>query len=135
MADRSPLESVPLFAGLPAKKRRSLEAHLHRREIPAGSPILTEGEGGIAFFVLLEGEAVVSRQGREIRRLGPGDHAGEMALIDGDVRSATVTAGTDVVVLGLSQLSFRPFVRDNPDVAWALMRMLVERLRQAEQAA
>jgi CRP/FNR family cyclic AMP-dependent transcriptional regulator len=133
MADQSPLESVPLFAGLRPRERRQLEQTLHRRELPAGHEILAEGEGGIAFFVLVDGEAVVSRGGRELRRLGPGDHAGEMALIDGDVRSATVTAATDVVVLGLSQLSFRPFVRDHPDVAWTLMRQLVSRLREAER--
>jgi CRP-like cAMP-binding protein len=132
MADQSPLETVPLFSGLKPRERRKLEEDLHRREVPAGQEILAEGQGGIAFFVLAEGEAVVSQAGREIRRLGPGDHAGEMALIDGDVRSASVTAATDCVVLGLTQLTFRPFVRDHPDVAWELMTQLVRRLRQAE---
>src|SRR3954447_19529673 len=132
MADQSPLESVPLFSGLKRRERHKLEEDLHRREVPAGHEILAEGEGGIAFFVLAEGEAVVSQGGREPRRLGPGDHAGEMALIDGDVRSASVTAANDCVVLGLTQLTFRPFVRDHPDVAWDLMTELVRRLRQAE---
>ena len=133
MADQSPLESVSLFAGLKPRERRKLEEDLHRREVPTGREILAEGEGGIAFFVVAEGEAVVSQGGKELRRLGPGDHAGEMALIDGDVRSASVTAATDCVVLGLTQLTFRPFIRDHPDAAWELMVQLVRRLREAER--
>src|SRR3954469_13879410 len=135
MADQSPLENVPLFAGLKPRERRKLEEHLHRRPIPAGQDILTEGEGGIAFVVLAEGEAVVSRGGQELRRLGPGDHAGEMALIDGDVRTASVTAATDCVVLALTQLTFRPFVREHPDAAWQLMTQLVKRVRDEQRRA
>src|SRR3954464_11154464 len=100
MADQSPLESVPLFSGLKTRERRKLEENLHRREIPAGKDILTEGEGGIAFFVLAEGARVVTRGGQELRRLGPGDHAGEMALTNGDVRTASVTAARRAVVPG-----------------------------------
>ncbi|HEY2637374.1 MAG TPA: cyclic nucleotide-binding domain-containing protein, partial [Solirubrobacteraceae bacterium] len=122
MADQSPLENVPLFAGLKSRERRELEANLHRREYAPGAEILAEGEGGIAFFVLVEGEASVTRGGEELRKLGPGDYAGEMALIDGQARSASVTAATDVVVLGLTQLTFRPWVERHPDVAWTLMR-------------
>src|SRR3954451_9116749 len=135
MADQSPLENVPLFAGLKPRERRKLEEHLHRRPVPAGQDILTEGEGGIAFVVLAEGEAVVSRGGQELRRLGPGDHAGEMALIDGDVRTASVTAATDCVVLGLTRMTFRPFVRDNPDAPWELMTQLVKRVRDEQERA
>lgn len=135
MADQSPLESVPLFSGLKRRERRKLEENLHRLEIPSGRDILTEGVGGIAFFVLAEGEAVVTRGGQELRRLGPGDHAGEMALIDGDVRTASVTASTDCVVLGLTQLTFRPFVREHPDAAWELMTQLVKRVRDEQRRA
>ncbi len=95
---------------------------------------MTEGEGGIGFFIIEEGTVAVSVGGVERRTLGPGDYFGEMALIDPDAtRTATVTASTDTVCHGMTQWEFGPFVREHPEVAWALLQALAARVREAER--
>jgi CRP-like cAMP-binding protein len=84
--------------------------------------------------VIEEGNATVSRNGRIVRNLGPGDFFGEIALIDEGPRSATVVASTDLRCRGMTAWEFKPFVQEHPDVSWALMETLVERLRAAEAA-
>jgi CRP-like cAMP-binding protein len=97
---------------------------------------MSAGRGGVAFFILLEGEAAVTVDGQERRRLKGGDYVGEIAMIDPDApRSATVTAVTDVRLAHLSAWDFRPFVIEHPEVAWDLLRTLAKRLREAEQRA
>jgi CRP/FNR family cyclic AMP-dependent transcriptional regulator len=92
---------------------------------------------GVDFFVIAEGEASVTVDGTEIGRLGPGDHFGELALIAGQVRQATVTADGPVRCLVMASWHFRRFVQDNPDVSWKLLQYLVglvtdERNRSAQ---
>jgi len=72
----------------------------------------------------------VSVGDRVVRALGPGDYFGEMALLDGDQRSATVTADTELRCLGMTSWNFKSFVQDNPSVAWALLQSLAGRLRE-----
>ena len=77
------------------------------------------------------GEATVSSKGVELATLGPGDYFGEIALIDGGPRSATVTAATDLVCYGLTFWEFRPLVERNGTIAWKLLQALAKRLRAA----
>lgn len=122
------LSTVPFFAGVSKRDLRSLASSMHERAVAAGRDVVTQGTGGIAFFVIVEGSAVVEVDGREVKRLGPGDHFGEIALIiDGVPRTATVSAVTDVVVASLSTWNFKPFVRDHPEVAWSLLETLARR--------
>ena len=79
-----------------------------------------------------EGEATVTVNGRTVRKLGPGDFFGEMALIDRDLRSATVTADTELRTLMLTQWVFRPFAIKHPDTIWALLELMVKRVREAQ---
>jgi CRP-like cAMP-binding protein len=74
----------------------------------------------------------VAVHGREVARLGPGDAFGEMALIDKSARSATVKADTEVHGYQLPVWSFRPFVESHPEMAWALLEALAQRVREAE---
>jgi CRP-like cAMP-binding protein len=67
-----------------------------------------------------------------VRKLGPGDFFGEMALIDRDLRSATVTADTELRTLMLTQWVFRPFAIKHPDTIWALLELMVKRVREAQ---
>src|SRR5262249_34719321 len=86
--------------------------------------ITTQGETGLGFFVIEDGNASVSRDEQVVRNLGPGDFFGEVALIDEGPRSATVVATTDLSCRGMTAWEFKPFVEEHPDVAGALLQPL-----------
>jgi CRP/FNR family transcriptional regulator len=88
-----------------------------------------EGSGGAAFFLIDSGEATVTSKGVQVATLGPGDCCGELALIDGGPRSATVIAATDLVCYGLTFWEFRPLVERNGAIGWKLLQALAKRLR------
>jgi CRP/FNR family transcriptional regulator len=129
------LRRVSLFAKLSDKDLKRLAKNMNERSFPAGHEITAEGGEGVGFFLIEEGEVSISRGGEHVRKLGPGDYFGEMALIDQRPRSATVVADTDVRCQGLTVFSFRPFVEGHGEVAWPLMEALVTRLREAESQA
>jgi CRP/FNR family transcriptional regulator len=114
------------------KELERLAKSFRERRFIEGDVITTEGEPGVGFFVILEGDADVTVGGERRGALGPGDSFGEMALIDEGPRSATVVAVTDLTCLALSAWEFRPFVAEHPDVAWSLLQTLARRLRMAE---
>ena len=126
------LRAVPMFSELPEKELRSLTESMQERSYSEGQEVLVEGEGGIGFFVILDGSARVSVGADQVRTLGPGDSFGEMAIIDGQARSASITAGEGLRCAGMTRWHFRPFVRDHQDFAWAIMQALVRRVREAE---
>jgi CRP/FNR family cyclic AMP-dependent transcriptional regulator len=105
------------------------------RTFPEGHTTTTEGQGGVGFFVIEDGNAAVSIRGAIVRTLGPGDYFGEIALIDNGPRSATIVATTDLRCRGMTAWEFRPFVQEHPEVAWPLLETLVARLREAEERA
>jgi CRP-like cAMP-binding protein len=108
---------------------------LKERRFKKGETVIMEGTGGAAFFLIESGQATVSRKGVEIATLGPGEHFGEIALIDGGPRSATVTAATDLVCYGLTFWEFRPLVERNGTIAWKILQAVAKRLRAAEHSA
>jgi CRP/FNR family transcriptional regulator, cyclic AMP receptor protein len=127
------LRSVPLFAELSDTDLKQLAQSMHEKGYSDGQEVVTEGESGLGFFVILEGSANVSVGGGEARSLGPGDHFGEMALLDmGGRRSASITAGEGLRCAGMTAWNFKPFVKDHPEIAWALLKTLAQRLRAAE---
>src|SRR5919112_3404981 len=135
MADKdlvSRLRRVPLFAKLTDRDLKRLSNNLSERTFPPGHEITAEGSEGVGFFLIESGEVSVVRGGQHVRKLGPGDYFGEMALIDARPRSATVVAETEVRCQGMTAWSFRPFVEGHGEVAWPLMEALVARLRDAE---
>jgi pyruvate,water dikinase len=123
---------VPFFAGLTDAEVDQISRMFKQRRFPQGETITKEGAGGAAFFVIDSGEAVVTVHGREVARLGRGDHFGEVALIDDGARSATVTADTEVVCYGLTYWEFRPLVQRNATIAWNLLQAFAKRLRSAQ---
>jgi CRP-like cAMP-binding protein len=127
------LAQVPLFSGVKPKDLKKLEKRMTQRAFNEGDEITREGQSGIGFFVIEHGNASVSVGGKIIRTLGPGEHFGEVALIDSGPRSATIVASTDLRCRGMSAWEFRPFVEENPEVAWSLLETLVGRLREAEE--
>jgi len=89
---------------------------------------------GIGFFVVADGEAVASVDGKEVARLGPGSHFGEVALISDRVRTASVTAATDLHCYVMTLWDFRSFVKGDADVAWKLLEQLAHMLHGARSA-
>jgi CRP-like cAMP-binding protein len=126
------LARVPLFSMLPKKELAELARDARDRTFPAGAVLTDEDEAGVSFGVIVAGRAAVSVHGRAARTLEPGDYFGEMALIDGSYRSAKITAETELRCLLLVAWVFRPFAMAHPETAWALLEMMVKRVRDAE---
>jgi CRP-like cAMP-binding protein len=119
------LGRVPLLSGLDQKELKGLARSFTERSFPANAVVVKQGdERGIGFFVITEGTARVSADGNELAVLGPGDHFGEIALIGDRVRTATVTAETELQTLVTTVWEFRGFVKSNPDAAWKLLEHL-----------
>jgi len=131
------LREVPLFADLPPRDLRRLADSMQELSFAPGKEVVSEGKGGVGFFVILDGAARVTQRGEDRGLLTAGDYFGEMALIDGNDRMASVHAERELRCAAMTPWTFRPFVRDHPDVAWALLTALVKRLRetQARQVA
>jgi CRP-like cAMP-binding protein len=126
------LRNVRLFAELDDRELEQLSRQMHERRFPEGADVTSEGAGGAGFFVIAEGNADVAVAGEHRASLGPGDFFGEIALIDTGVRSASITAATDLLCYGLTPWEFRPFVEEHPKVAWALLQTMAGRLREAQ---
>lgn len=127
------LQRVPLFAGLEPRELQRLSGSFKERVFHAGDVVAAEGESGAAFFVIESGEAVVTVQGDEKGRLGPGDYFGDIAMIDQGHRSATIEAMSDLTCYGLTLWDFRPMVESDARVAWPLLQAMAKRLRTAER--
>jgi CRP/FNR family cyclic AMP-dependent transcriptional regulator len=121
-----------MFASLDDGSVERLAGEFIERRFEPGQEIAHEGEGGLNFFVVDEGEADVSVHGEKVGTLKSGDSFGEIALVDKSARTATVTAVTPMRCYALPVWSFRPFAQEHPDVSWALLELLAERLRTAE---
>ncbi|MGZ4257820.1 MAG: Crp/Fnr family transcriptional regulator [Gaiellaceae bacterium] len=126
------LQKIPLFAGLEPRELERLGGSFKERTFSAGETVASEGEGGAGFFVIESGEAVVSAGGEELRRLGPGDYFGDIALIDMGARTASILAESDLHCYGLTFWDFRPLVESDARIAWPLLQAMAKRLREAE---
>jgi Cyclic nucleotide-binding domain len=126
------LAEVPLFAGLSRRHLNKVAALGKIRRIHDGANILVAGEPGETMYVLLDGEVSVHRQGRPTITRGTGSFFGEMALLDGSARSATVVANGPVVCLTIRQAGFLKLLRKEPGISVALLKELAARLRAAE---
>ena len=126
------LERVQLFADLDDNEVADISRLFKERSFATGETVAKEGAGGASFFIIKSGEAVVTTNGRVRATLGPGDHFGEIALIDEGARSATITASTDLVCYGLTLWDFRPLVQQNGTISWKLLQSLAKRLRAAQ---
>jgi Pyruvate phosphate dikinase, AMP/ATP-binding domain/Cyclic nucleotide-binding domain len=126
------LERVHLFSDLNSAEVTEISRLFKERTFVAGETVAKEGAGGASFFIIRSGEATVTTHGRTRATLGPGDHFGEIALIDEGARSATITAATDLVCYGLTLWDFRPLVQSNGAISWKLLQSLAKRLRAAQ---
>ena len=122
------LRGVPLFSDVSDKDLRAIAASMKRRAFAPGDEIVSEGEGGVGFFFVEKGTLSVTHHGEVVAHLGSGDHFGEVALLSGAGRTATVTADTDVVCWGMPAWNFRPLVREQPSVTVKLLERMARQL-------
>jgi CRP-like cAMP-binding protein len=123
------LAEIPLFSHLSQRALRKLARSVIEDRYEAGTTIVREGGTTSTMFVVMEGEAKVVRDGRTISKRRPGEFFGELAMIDGRARAASVIAETPIRLLVLRQDMLRKLVMNDPRVAWAMLQSLSSRLR------
>jgi len=128
-ASAETLQKVPLFADLDARELEQIAATMRERVFAAGDTVTEEGAGGAGFFVVESGEAEVTVEGTPRRTIGPGDYFGEIALLTGSERTATITATTELLCYGMTPWDFKPLVETNSTIAWKLLTAMAEKLR------
>ena len=124
----SVLSLAPLLADLEPDEIQVLAAAMQPQTFRAGDVVTAEGAGGDGFFVVESGEGSVSVSGEVRGSIGPGDCIGEVALLMGTERTATITATTDLHCYGMTSADFRDIVEGNPAIAWKFMQSMVDRL-------
>ncbi len=129
------LAKVPLFSDCSNRDLQTISRVVKDIDHRAGTVIAREGEPGVGLFVIVDGEAEVTIGGKKKATLGPGEFFGEIALLDGGPRTATVTAITDVKLLGLTEWVFRGLMQEHPSIAIKTLQQMAGRLRSATKAA
>jgi CRP/FNR family transcriptional regulator, cyclic AMP receptor protein len=127
------LGGIPLFAGARRRELERISSLCTEITMAEGRPLCREGESGQEFFVLEDGTVTVTVGGKEVATLGAGDFFGELALLDGGPRTATVTASTEVKVLVLDRREFQALLEEDPIVAVRLLPAIGARLRRQRE--
>jgi len=122
------LKRSPLFEGLGRKQLAMLTRLTDDLDVPAGSVLCKEGQRGHEFFVIIEGEAEVTRGGTHLATIGSGEFFGEIALLESVVRTATVTATTPLRFFVVSDSAFSRVLATDPSIERSLLRALARRL-------
>ncbi len=126
------LAQVPLFSALSRKELALVARRAEDVNVDPGRVLVSEGSTGSEFFVIIDGEAAVSRRGRKVATLGPGAAFGELALLDKAPRNATVTASTTMEVVVLGQREFGGLIDEVPGFARKLLAGMAKRLRDSD---
>lgn len=129
------LSTVDLFAGVPRRQLKKLVGLGRETEHRAGQALASEGLGALAFHLVLAGEASVHLDGKEVRRLQGGDYFGEISMIDGRPRSASVVAETPLRTFAINRTDFLALLDAEPSVGRSLLEGLCARLRAVEASA
>ncbi len=128
------LGHVPLFEGLSEKELSAVAAAVKERRYDTGDVIVSEGEGGVGYFVIAEGTARVEAHGQRVGTLGPGASFGEVALLDeGGRRTASVIAESPMRLFALTSWQFTPLLEQHPQIAIKVAKLLARRLRESEE--
>jgi CRP-like cAMP-binding protein len=128
------LANVPLFSGLPPRHLRRIRDLAEPADFMAGASLVKQGTPGDAFFVILEGEAKVVAGRRTINRLMPGDYFGEISLLDGSERTASVISETPLKVLMIDRARFLRLLQDEGVIAVALLEGLARAIRRTDRS-
>jgi CRP/FNR family cyclic AMP-dependent transcriptional regulator len=124
------LDALPLFAGLRKRQLRGIAKSAKVVDYASAEPIVQAGEPGDSFYLLLEGRARVAGKSRTLK---PGDFFGEMALVDGGPRSATITATSPVRAMKLPRKAFLKALKQDPQMGLVIMETLAGRVRRLER--
>jgi len=124
------LTRVPLFSGLNKRELGTVAGFLREQKFNAGSAIVMDGQSGQGLYVIQDGRVSVRKKGRTVARMGPGEFFGEMAVLDGGPRTASVHADTDTVCLTLASWEVKPLLMEQPSLAYKMLQEVVRRARQ-----
>jgi CRP/FNR family cyclic AMP-dependent transcriptional regulator len=122
------LRRCPFFQGLSRNELIELAKVTEDLEVDEGKALTREGESGREFFVIVEGEVTVTKDGQEIRAMGPGDFFGEIALLEDTPRTATVVAKTPLRFFVLTRQAFRSLLAHQPELERKVLTALQERV-------
>jgi CRP/FNR family transcriptional regulator, cyclic AMP receptor protein len=126
------LAAVPLFSACSRKDLQLVAKRAEDVKVQAGKQLVTEGDTGTEFFVIIDGNATVARHGQKVAELGPGQFFGDLALLDRAPRNATITADSPMELVVLGQREFAGLIDDVPEFAHKLLAGLARRLRQSD---
>lgn len=128
------LQKVSLFRSLSRKQLEQVAGLADEIVVPAGKRLATAGDSGQELFIIIEGDAVARPAGKGTVRLGPGEFFGEMSLVDGGPRSATVDAATSMRLLVVGRREFWRLLEAAPPLGVKIMSVLSRRVREAERS-
>jgi CRP/FNR family cyclic AMP-dependent transcriptional regulator len=133
-SDLDLLKTVPMFASCTRKELGAISRIAKRVSFDEGDEICREGETGVGLHVIVEGETKVQIGGRTRRRLGPGAFFGEIALLDGGPRTATVLAETPVETIAIPVWNFKQLLKSQPTLALKMLEEVSRRVRSSESS-
>ena len=128
------LEAVPLFEGLTQKQLRKVADLADVARFMAGATLVKQGVVGDSFYVVLTGQAKVIANDRTVNRLLPGDHFGEISLLDGGPRSASVVAETEMTLVIITQKDFLAMLSKDPEITVCLLEGMARTVRRLDRS-
>jgi CRP/FNR family cyclic AMP-dependent transcriptional regulator len=128
------IQSVPLFKGFGSEELKAVLDSSKEMVFRAGDTIVKEGDAGLGFYVILDGQALVKRKGKTVAKLGRGSFFGELALLDNQPRSADVIAAEPTKCLVLLRWNFWSLVDKNKTIVRQLLQEMARRQRAADEA-
>jgi CRP-like cAMP-binding protein len=126
------LRKVELFEGFTTKELESVASMCKPAEFRYGDNVVTEGERSARLYIIAEGTAEVRVHGERVDEIGPGDYFGEIAVIDGEPRAATVTATSPVSTLSLANFNVKALLRASPEIGFKMLQKACARIRALE---
>lgn len=127
------LARTPIFGDLPKSHLKALAKESGHQRFPAGKVLVTEGQVGSVFYAIVEGTARVTRGGRTVKRLGPGDFFGEMSILTRSPRSASVTTDTSLECVTLPASGLRSVLLAEPAICFKMLTAMAERLEETDR--
>ncbi len=126
------LKSTPIFANTSEKSLESMIKSAVEKTVSPGDKVVQEGQGGVGFYLILDGKAEVIKDGQKLAELGAGNFFGELSVIDGQPRTADVVAVTETKCWILSQWAMKSIIANHPEVALSMLEELARRLRATD---
>ncbi|MEW5825518.1 MAG: cyclic nucleotide-binding domain-containing protein [Candidatus Bipolaricaulota bacterium] len=128
------LRKTPIFAKTSDDSLETLLKAAIQKTVPAGTKIVEKGQGGLGFYLLLDGKAEVSAGGKKLAEISEGSFFGELSVIDGAPRTADVVAKEETTCLVVSQWAMRSIIHTHPEIALSMLEELVRRLRASDES-